>query len=367
VIFGKVASEQRFRARFESLDFRSNDPGPSIPVMGAFGAGGAGITGGRTARDLEWASNFDLSVGKKHALRAGFLLRDLKVTTDEQRNAAGAFTFADLASYEAGRPSLFSRRVGDPRLEYRHREMGLCVQDEARLTRNLTVSAGLRVEGQSNVDQLLNLAPRGGFTYSPNPKTTIRAGAGRFFGWYDPDIYEQTLRLDGTREVETILTNPSWPDPLASVSGSVSRTTRLMANSDLALPRTTRASFGVERSLVGRLRLNVDYSYQRGSNELRSRNRSTAGSPESLREIESSARSRRHVIDTRISLMPQPNARVGFFFGYLWQDAKNETSDALSLPAWLRRSTARPSWPSPAGESNSGHRSRFEVQNAGHA
>ena len=333
VIFGKVASEQRFRARFETLDFTSNDPGPSIRVMGAFGAGGAGITGGRTARDLEWASNFDLSVGKKHALRAGFLLRHLKVTTDEQRNAAGAFTFADLASYEAGRPSLFSRRVGDPRLEYSHREIGAYVQDEARLTKNLTVSAGLRAEGQPNVGRLFNLAPRVGLTYSPNPKTTIRTGAGRFFGWYDADVYEQALRLDGTHEVETTLSNPSWPDPLASAGGGVSRTTRLIANPDLALPRTTRASFGVERNLVGRLRLNVDYSYQRGSNELRSRNRSVAGSAESLREIEATARSRRHVIDARLNLMPQPNARIGFFFGYLWQDAKNETSGALSLPA----------------------------------
>ena len=31
--------------------------------------------------------------------------------------------------------------------------------------------------------------------------------------------------------------------------------------------------------------------------------------------------------------MPQPNARIGFFFGYLWQEARNETSGAMSLPA----------------------------------
>jgi hypothetical protein len=333
VIFGKVASEQRFRARFEALDFTSNDPGASIRVMGAFGAGGAGITGGRSVRDLEWASNFDLSVGKKHAMRAGFLLRDLSVTTDEQRNAAGSFTFPDLASYEAGRPSLFTQRVGNPKLDYAHREMGLYVQDEARLKKNLTVSAGLRIEGQSQVDQLWNLAPRAGFTYSPDSKTTIRAGAGRFFGWYDADVYEQTLRLDGTHEIETILSNPSWPNAFASSgSASTSRTTRLLASPDLALPRTTRASVGVERNF-GRVRFYTDYSYQRGSQELRSRNRSIVGSSLSLREIESTARSRRHVVDTRVNLMPQPSARFGFFVGHLWQSAKNETSSALSLPA----------------------------------
>jgi hypothetical protein len=300
--------------------------------MGAFAAGGAGITGGRSVRDLEWASNFDLSVGKKHALRAGVLLRDLSVSTDEQRNAAGAFTFANLASYEAGRPSLFTQRVGNPKLDYSHREMGFYIQDEARLRKNLTVAAGLRVEGQSHVDRLVNVSPRAGLTWSPDSKTTIRAGAGRFLGWYDADVYEQTLRLDGAHEVETSLSNPSWPDPNATQASVTSRTTRLLASPDLALPRTTRASLGIERN-IGRVRLYADYAYQRGSHELGSRNRSVAGSSESLREIESTARSRRHVLDTRINLMPQPNARIGFFLGYLWQTAKNETSGPLSLPA----------------------------------
>jgi hypothetical protein len=335
VIFGKVASEQRFRARFQSLDYVSNDPGAAIRVMGAFNAGGAGITGGRSERDLEWASNFDLSVGKKHALRGGLLLRDLKVTSDEQRNAAGSFTFADLASYEAGRPSLFSKRVGDPRVEFNHREYGAYVQDEAKLTKNLVVAAGLRVEGQSHVDTFATLAPRASLTYTLNPRTTLRAGAGRFLGWFEPEIYEQTLRLDGTREVETTVSNPSWPDALAggSSTGLSSRTTQLLADPALTLPRTTRMSVGIERNLGARLRFMSDYSYQRGRHELRSRNRSTPGSSISLREIESTAKSSRHVIDTRINLMPQPQARFNFFVGYMWTQARNEASSALSLPA----------------------------------
>lgn len=333
VIFGRMASEVRLQAKFESLDFTSNDPSPSVRVMGAFGAGGAGITGGRSSRDLELVSNFDVSIGKKQALRFGFLLRDLSVTSDEQRNAAGSFTFANLASYEAGRPSLFSQRSGDPRVEYGLRQLGAYVQDEARLTKNLTVAAGLRVEGQSHLDGWLNLAPRGSLTWSPNPRTTVRAGAGRFFSWYDPEIYEQTLRFDGLRETETLLSNPSWPDPTTGAGLAASRSTRITASPDLTLPRTLRTSVGVERNLVGRLRLTLDYSYQKGSNEMRSRNRSVAGSALSVREFESTARSTRHVVDARLNLMPAPNAKVGFFFGYFWQDARNESNGALSLPA----------------------------------
>jgi hypothetical protein len=333
VIFGKVASEVRFQGRFESLRFSPASTEPTVRVNGAFNAGGAGISGGRDTRDLEFISNFDLSVGKKHALRFGGRLRRLSVTADDRRNREGSFTFPDLASYEAEAPSLFSQRIGDPRIEYSMAQLGLYFQDEMKLSKSLTLSAGLRVEGQSQIDGWLKPAPRLGFTWSPDAKTTIRGGAGRFFNWYEPEIYEQTLRLDGVREREILLNNPSWPDPIAGTDVQDLRSTRLAASPDLTLPRTLRASLGVERNLKGRLRVNVDYSYTRGSHELRSRNRSVAGSNLSEREIESEARSSRHVIDTRLNLNPSPGAKLGFFVGYLWQSARNETNGALSMPA----------------------------------
>ena len=89
----------------------------------------------------------------------------------------------------------------------------------------------------------------------------------------------------------------------------------------------------MERRLAGRLRLNIDYSFTKGSRELRSRNHSVAGSHLNEREIESTARSTRHLIDVRLNLMPSPTAKVGFFVGYLWQSARNETNGALSMPA----------------------------------
>ncbi len=333
VIFGRMASEVRLQSRFESLAFTPGVTSPSVRVNGAFNSGGAGVSGGRDSRDLQFVSNFDLSVGKKHALRFGALLRDLTVTSDERRNGNGSFTFSDLASYEAGQPSLFTQRAGDPRIEYSMRQLGLYFQDEMKVSKNLTLALGVRIEGQSHVEGWFKPAPRAGFTWSPNSKTTIRGGSGRFFGWYESDIHEQTLRLDGVRETEILLNNPSWPSPLPGANAADLRSTRLRANPDLTLPRTLRTSIGMERNLAGRLRLNVDYSYTRGSHELRTRNRSEAGSHLSEREIESTARSTRHLIDARLNLMPSPTAKFGFFVGYLWQNARNEANGALSLPA----------------------------------
>ncbi|MEO5762438.1 MAG: carboxypeptidase-like regulatory domain-containing protein, partial [Vicinamibacteria bacterium] len=69
VIFGKVASEFRLQSRFESLDYSANSADPSVRVMGAFGAGGAGVTGGKNSHELELVANFDRLFGKKHATR----------------------------------------------------------------------------------------------------------------------------------------------------------------------------------------------------------------------------------------------------------------------------------------------------------
>lgn len=331
VIFGRVASEIRLQSRFESKDFTPNSVSPSVLVMGAFNAGGGGIGGGRSSGEVELWANFDLSFARKHALRFGVDLKDLSVTRDERRNTNGSYIFADLASYLAARPSLFTQRTGSSRVDYLMRHMGLYLQDEAKLTKNLTVAAGLRVEGQSHVPGWFHLAPRASFAYSPNSRTTLRGGVGRFFNWYESDIYEQALRLDGVRETETLIENPAWPEAQAGISAS--RSTRVFASPALTLPRALRSSLGLERSLVGRLRLTGEYSLVRGANELRSRNRSVPGSSLSRREIESTARSTRHLVDVRLNLMPSPAAKAGFFVGYLWQDARNETDSALSLPA----------------------------------
>ena len=53
-------------------------------------------------------------------------------------------------------------------------------------------------------------------TWSPfkSNRTTFRAGAGIFYDWYETSLYEQTLRLDGTRQTDVIIRNPGYPDPL---------------------------------------------------------------------------------------------------------------------------------------------------------
>ena len=62
--------------------------------------------------------------------------------SDDIANYLGTYTFASLADYKAGRPSKFSRRIGDPNLTYSTLQAAVYVQDDWRIARSLLLSAG---------------------------------------------------------------------------------------------------------------------------------------------------------------------------------------------------------------------------------
>jgi hypothetical protein len=76
-----------------------------------------------------------------------------------------------------------------------------------RLRRNLTVSAGLRYEAQTHVDDYNGLMPRVGVTWAPfkSGATTLRSRWGIFHDWLQSGTYEQTLRVDGFHQREVDL------------------------------------------------------------------------------------------------------------------------------------------------------------------
>ena len=99
---------------------------------------------------------------------------------------------------------------------------GVYVQDDVRVRRNLTLSAGVRYEAQTHVRDFDNVAPRFGVTWAPfaSGQTTLRSSWGLFYDWLPTNTYEQTLRVDGFRQQELNILNPSYPD-LLDVAGFV--------------------------------------------------------------------------------------------------------------------------------------------------
>src|SRR4029078_5109 len=108
-------------------------------------------------------------------------------------NYIGTYTFTEYPS-EGGLPRSFTKRTGDPRINYWNIMGGFYVQADVKVRKNLTITPGLRYEAQTHVPDILNFGPRFGITWAPfkSGKTTLRASAGIFHDWLPQGTYEQT-------------------------------------------------------------------------------------------------------------------------------------------------------------------------------
>ena len=261
-------NEFRFQLRSEDTEFGAHSQSPAVLVLNAFNSGGAQLDGGRGATIAEFADDLDIAAGK-HAFRTGFQIEAGRYHSDELRNASGTFTFADLNAFNAGRPTTYTRNVGNPRVAMTQTHAGIYFQDDYRARKELTVSAGVRGEAQSHIGGI-HLGPRAGFAWSPfkSGKATVRAGGGFFFDWFDALNYQQAIQLDGThQQIETIVA-PGYPNAFIGGQSLLLPNGRVQI-ADLEQPTLFETSVGLERELPGAARLNVMYIRRRGSNLLR--------------------------------------------------------------------------------------------------
>ena len=332
-----VFSELRFEATQSSNTSASLSNAPTIRVLDQFTSGGAGQMGAREGRLFTVAQNFDFTIAK-HMLRAGVLVDGAWWDSDQQTNANGTFTFSTMDDYLAGRPSTYMRRVGDPQVAYSQFQAGWYIQDDFRVSKNLSASVGVRQEVQTNMDDKFNLAPRAAFTYALR-KGNIRGGYGIFYDWLESSIYEQVVRVDGTQQTDEIILDPSYPDPDLGAGTSLAAS-RIQLGPQMTQPTIHQASIGWERPLgeVGNVR--TDYMWTRGYETLRSVNVNapsdgvrpdpTAGN---VTQIESTGRRASDRITVAL-LLRQPRVR-GLMGNVMYQytNTRNFADSPLTLPA----------------------------------
>ncbi len=117
----------------------------------------------------------------------------------------------------SGRPRTFTRRVGDPNVGYSQYEAGWYIQDDFRVEQERSTSASaLRQEMQTQRRRQVEHRSARGVHAGRSRKGTVRGGYGMFFDWMDSNIYEQTVRVDGTHQIDEVIINPSYPDFTAS-------------------------------------------------------------------------------------------------------------------------------------------------------
>ena len=263
----------RLQLRWNHNESRPELEAPTVRVLDGFTSGGAQIRGGRTQKDVELTSDLNYVRGI-HTIRTGIALEGRHYRSDQITNYLGTYIFSSTGDYEAGRPRNYTRRIGDPLITYSHLEAAIYVQDDLRLRQNLTFSPGLRYEAQTHVHDLTGFAPRLGLTWAPGEdgRTSLRTSWGVFYNWLGTSVYEQTLRVNGVRQQEINIVNPSYPDPnVAGSSGSVApaATANKYLLGDLKMERIYRYSAGIEHTLTSKLRANLTLSVGRYGNQLR--------------------------------------------------------------------------------------------------
>ena len=239
---------------------RSAIEAPTIVVNDAFTSGGAQRRGGTHTRNYWLNSDLDYVRGI-HSVRTGIEIQFGRFNTDADSNYLGTYVFESLEAFEAARPRSYSRRLGDPHVEYSNLQGGIYVQDDIKIRKGLTLTGGVRYEMQTHVPDKLNFAPRVGVTWAPfkSGKTTLRGSWGMFYDWLPTGTYAQTLQVDGFRQRELNIINPVFPDP--GDVGATPPTNRYLLAAERDMAYSQRLSAGIAQMFSRRVTANVLYSY----------------------------------------------------------------------------------------------------------
>lgn len=295
VLSANMINETRFqylRGRSEQM---AHSTEPAITVLDAFSGGGAGVGLSYSNEDRYELHNSTSMTRGAHLVKFGGRLRAASITGFSMQGYNGAFTFTSLDAYRltllgleqgltmeqirafGGGPSQFSVTGGNPLASVRQADLGLFVQDDWRLRPNFTLSLGLRYEGQSNIADRLDLAPRFGFAWGigKQPKTVIRGGFGVFYDRVDESLTLQAIRLNGLNQQQYVVPFPNFfPDVPSLDSLAANRLPSAIRKMDahLKTPYVAQGVLSVERQLPKNVSVSVTYAYSRGLHVLRSRN-----------------------------------------------------------------------------------------------
>jgi hypothetical protein len=340
----------RFEIAWSDTDSRSTFEAPTIRVTDSFTSGGAQVSGGRHTRTFNLASDLDYVRGI-HSFRSGVVFNGGAYQSDDTSNYLGTYTFENLAAYEAGRPRSYTRRIGDPNIDYFNLQASAYLQDDIRVRKGVTLSPGLRYEVQTHLGDFNAFGPRIGVTWAPFKagKTTLRASAGIFYDWLQSGTYEQTLRVDGFRQRELNIVDPLFPDP--GNVGVVPPINRYLLGGDLRMARNARVSAGIDRAFTSKVRGGITYAHITGTGLLRGLNLNAPiggarpnGLFGNIVEVAGDGESRQHTVNSFLQVFvtpPSPNRskalldwkRTNFGVNYTLARSQNNTDGAFAVPA----------------------------------
>ena len=323
VLSNTALNQTRFQFVRSNLGQQAASFAPTIRILDAFTSGGAEVGNSQHTEDLLELQNSTTKTWGNHTLTFGGRFHRDAINDRSPGNFGGTFVFsgglapelnssnqivlgpngsplmislssiqryqraqlllqaelspADVAALGGG-ASQFSIAAGQPVSMLAQSEVGLFVQDSWHVAPTLTLNAGLRWEGQNDIHDWKDFAPRVGLAWMPGGKegkTVIRMGAGIFYDRFPAAEVLQTLRFDGQTQREYVLSNPVFYPQLPSIASleamGLPQTIRSLSP-NLRAPYLIEASVGVEREMPLRMLISLNYIGTWGRHQLVSEN-----------------------------------------------------------------------------------------------
>lgn len=366
IINPNAINEIRFQYRRSRDTNSAVSADPAVDVMGAFTGGGSAMDlNGLTENRYEFQELLSLAHGR-HTTKVGGRVRIINEMDSELQNYNGMFTFQSLDAYQItqqglanglndsqiraleGGASQFSINTGNPVASLTQVDLGLFVQEDWNVRRNLTLSTGLRFEKQTNINDWTDWAPRVGVAWAipskqGNPFGVLRVGFGLFFGRVRESLVLDTKRLDGVLQKAYLIPNPDFypnipPESYLS-SFAQDQATRIL-DPNIKSPFIQQLSLGFERQVIKNTTVSLTFSDVRGYRTLRSRNTNAPYPGTSLRpdpnggnifDYESTGHFRQQQFI--VNANSRFNRRFTLFGYYAFNNAHSDTDGAGTFPS----------------------------------
>ena len=279
---------------------------PEAPFMGTILIGGLSQLGNYAAEPstqnidyLTWSDDVTYTKGK-HLLKTGALVEHAYAQKLTTVNSRGTYTFANLPQFLAGIPSRFQGNAPGANFERKRPNtlFGFYVQDDYRVTSNLTLNLGARYEfftvpnDKDGLDAYLpdiltspatslggpfvnpslkNLAPRVGFAWdvTGDGRTAVRGGSGLYYDTDGPYNSSLGISLQTPPFVQPVnvtgagIPFPTPVFPSGTTGGALSMRT---IDYHIGQPKGWTYNVNVQRELAGNWAVMVGYAGSRGYN-----------------------------------------------------------------------------------------------------
>ena len=315
IISDRIVNETRFEYNRANSSSTPVSTDPSYGVPSVFSGGGNGSQSSRSHSDHFELQNFvTLSEGKQ-AIKVGAWLRDDRNATSSDGNFNGSFTFPSVTAfvdtwngiYATPTPETFAEiaaacpatqtggclptkltyTTGPNAFQGNVFNAAVYYQDDWTVNKLLTLSGGLRWEGQNHIADHNDWAPRLAFAYAldghkkgTTTKTVLRGGFGFFYDRFGVGSLMNLETLNGTAKSQTQI---SIPDPtcfngtsLSMISGGVAScgtgaaaTPQIYAISpSYRSPYMEQLGFSLERQVTKAATLTLTYLHSSGFHQL---------------------------------------------------------------------------------------------------